>query len=227
MMPSDGPSELRQRARRAIAGGDAAGARALLARLLDANSSAELSESVADALAWSDQPMRSRMLPWKSDLTDQWAAQPQLPAGAGDEPGPAIGGIRVAGMDGGPAEGLFEQTERLLDREAPQISAPHCAQVRWQRTTDPRQPQWPRRQLCVGQALDLDTDHAEGSIRRAADMQAGPDIDLHGAVGGVGQVSRLLFGRACPLRPAERACRAAAAAHGLAAVQGCDRPRDV
>src|ERR1700720_2170168 len=104
-----------------------------------------------------------------------------MPTGAGDQPGPAIGGIRVAGTNGGPAESLLEEAESVLDGETPQIPAPQRAQVGWQWTADPGQPQRPRRQLLVGQALDLDTDHAEGSVRRAAHMQIGPGIDLHGA----------------------------------------------
>src|SRR5947209_1882024 len=93
---------------------------------------------------------------------------------------------------GGPTEGLFEEAEGVFDREAPQIPAPQRAQVSRQWTADPGQPQRPWGQLFVGQALDLDADHAEGSIWRATHVQLGPDLYRDGAVGRVSELRRLL-----------------------------------
>src|SRR5438067_6101278 len=50
---------------------------------------------------------------------------------------------------------------------------------------NPGQPQGSRRQLLVGQALDLDTHHAERSIWGASHVELGPDVDPDLAVGGV------------------------------------------
>src|SRR5712691_565030 len=82
------------------------------------------SGEVAVDLAWSDQSIWSRMLPRQADVTDEWAGQPQLPAGAGDQPGPTVSGICVAGTGRGPAEGLFEEAEGMLDGETSQIPVP-------------------------------------------------------------------------------------------------------
>lgn len=131
----------------------------------------QYSGEVAVDLAWSEQSIRSWMLPGESDLGEQWTGQPQLPAGAGDQPAPTVSCLRVAWADGGPAERLFEEAEGMLDGEAAQVPAPQNAQVRRQWTADPGQPQGPRWQLFVGQALDLDAHHAEGSIRRATHVQ--------------------------------------------------------
>src|SRR2546425_5231960 len=152
----------------------------------------QYSGEVAMDLSWSDQSVRAWVLPGHTDVADQWTGQPQLPTGTGDQPGPTVGCLRVAGADGGPAERLLEEAEGVLDREASQVPAPHHAQVHWQWTTDPGQPQVPRRQLFVGQALDLDADHAEGSIWRATHVELGPDIDRDSAVRGVVQLSRTL-----------------------------------
>ena len=136
-------------------------------------------------LAWSDQTIRSRMLPGQADVTDEWAGQPQLPAGAGDQPGPTVSSVCVAGPDGSPAEGLLEEAESVLNGEAAQIPAPQHTQVSWQWAANPGQPQGSRRQLLVGQALDLDTHHAERSIWGASHVELGPGVDTDLPVGGV------------------------------------------
>src|SRR5258707_6183146 len=105
------------------------------------------------------------MLPGQADVTDEWAGQPQLPAGGSDQPGPTVSGVCVARADGSPAEGLLEEAEGMLDGETSQVPAPQHAQVSRQWAADPSQPQGPRGQLFVGQALDLHAHHAEGSIR--------------------------------------------------------------
>src|SRR5438445_11201115 len=45
----------------------------------------QYSGEVAMHLARGDQPIRSGVFPGKADLADEWAGQPQLPAGAGDQ----------------------------------------------------------------------------------------------------------------------------------------------
>src|SRR5215207_9867229 len=134
-------------------------------------------------LTWSDQAIRSGMLPGQTHLAHQCAGEPQLPAGASHQPGPTVGCVRVAGADGGPAERLLEKAEGVLDGETPQIPTPQHAQVSRQRTADPGQPQGPRWQLLVGQALDLHADHAERRIRCTSHMQIDPGVNLHAAVG--------------------------------------------
>jgi hypothetical protein len=137
------------------------------------------------------------MLPGQTDVAEQWPSQPELPAGGGDQAGPAVGGGWVAGADGGPAKGLFEEAEGVLDREAAQVPAPEDAQVGWEWTADPGQPEGARRQPLVGQAFDLDAHDAERRIRRAGHVEIRPGIDLHVAVDGVVQalcVLRLAVG---------------------------------
>src|SRR5215207_4649758 len=89
----------------------------------------QYSGEVPPDLAWSEQAIGARVFPWHAHVADQWTRQPQLPAGAGDQPRPAVGCSRVSGTDGGPAEGLFEETEGVVNGEAPQVPAPQCAQV--------------------------------------------------------------------------------------------------
>jgi len=132
------------------------------------------------------------MFPGEADLTDEWAGQPQLAGGAGDQPAPTVGRLRVARTNAGPAEGLFEEAEGVLDGKAAQVPAPHDAQVSRQRSADPGQPQGPRWQFLVGQALNLDADHAEGRMWSAAHVELGPDVDADDAVRGVVQLSRSL-----------------------------------
>ena len=132
------------------------------------------------------------MFPWHVDVADQWTSQPQLPAGGSDQPAPAIGCCRVSRADGSPTERLLEEAERVLDGEAAQIPAPQHAQVSRQWTADPGQPQRPRWQLFVGQALDLDAHHTEGSVRRTSHVEIGPSVDTDFAIGSVDQSGRLL-----------------------------------
>src|SRR5438132_3614655 len=143
-------------------------------------------------LTWSHQAIRSGVLPGQADLADMRPRQPQLPASASNQPGPPVGRLCVAWADRGPTECLLEEAEGVLDGESPQIPAPHNAQVSRQRTADPGQPQGPRWQLLVGQALDLDADHAERRLWRATYVELGPHIDADGAVRRVVQLRGLL-----------------------------------
>src|SRR5260370_32607133 len=97
------------------------------------------------------------MFPGQADLAHEWASQPQLPAGSRNQPGPAIRCVGMARPHGGPAECLFEKAEGVLDRESPQVPAPQHAEIHWQRTTNPSQPQRPSSQTLFGKELDLDT----------------------------------------------------------------------
>jgi len=47
------------------------------------------SGEVALDLTRSDQAVRTRVLPGKSNVSDQWAREPQLPTGGGHQPRPA------------------------------------------------------------------------------------------------------------------------------------------
>jgi hypothetical protein len=152
----------------------------------------QYSGEVAMHLARGNQPIRSGVFPGKADLADEWAGQPQLPAGGGDQPTPTVGCLGVAGTDRGPAKGLFEEAEGMLDGEPSQVPAPQHTQVSWQWAADPGQPQGPRWQLLVGQALDLDAHHAERSIRRASHVELSPGVDPDFAIGWVAQSSRML-----------------------------------
>jgi len=140
------------------------------------------SGEVALDLTRSDQAVRTRVLPGKSNVSDQSAREPQLPTGGGHQPRPAVSGLLMARADGGPAEGLLDKPERVFDGEAAQIPAPEGAQVKRQWTADPGQPQRSRWQAFVGQPLHLDTDDAERSSRRASDVEFGPGVDLDGAI---------------------------------------------
>ena len=143
-------------------------------------------------LTWSQQTVRSQMLPGEADLAHEWASQPQLPAGSRNQPAPAISCVGVARANSSPAQRLLEKAERMLDGEAPQIPAPQHAQVSRQWTADPGQPERPRWQPFIGQTLDLDADHAEWRIWSAAHMELGPQVDADDAVRRVVQLSRSL-----------------------------------
>ena len=136
------------------------------------------SREVSLDLTRRDESVGPRMLPRESDVADDGPRQPQLPTGARHQPTPSVGGLRIAWAHGGPTEGLLEEPEGVLNGETAQIPVPEDAQVSWQRTADPGQPQWVWSLLHLWQAFDLDADHAERRARRAANMQVTPDIDV-------------------------------------------------
>src|ERR1700738_366304 len=142
-------------------------------------------------LARGGQAIRSGMLPGQANVADKLPCQPQLPAGGGDQAGPAVGGGWVARADGRPAKRLLEKAEGVFDREAPQVPAPQDAQGGRQWTADPGQPEGPWWQLLVGEAFNPDPHHAERGIRRAWHMEIGPGIDLDFTVGSVVQTLRI------------------------------------
>ena len=143
-------------------------------------------------LAWSRQAVRAWVLPGESDLRKQWTRQPELPARAGHQPGPAIGGVWMPWAHGGPAQGLLEKAEGMFVRKSAQVPAPERAQVGGQRAADPRQPQRSRRKPFIGQPLDVHAHHAEGSLGCTTDVEITPHVDAHGAVSRVSQLARPL-----------------------------------
>ena len=131
------------------------------------------------------------MLPGEPHVLDDVPRQPQLPAGAGHQPAPAIGGLRITWAHRGPTEALLEKSEGVLNGKAAQIPMPENAQVGRQWTADPGQPQRVRSLLHLGQAFNLDADHGERSIRGAANMQVTPGVNLDDAIECVILLSRL------------------------------------
>ena len=111
-------------------------------------------------------------------VNDEWSSEPELPEGEDEQPGPAIGGLGVSGADGGPAEGLFEEAEAVLDRESQDVVAPQVGQICWQFVPDPGQPEWGRRLRATWQPFELDADDGDGRIGRAPGPQLAPGIDL-------------------------------------------------
>src|ERR1019366_7581820 len=67
---------------------------------------------------------RAGPLPGQADVGGEVAGEPELGVGGDDEPGPPVGGGRVAQFRAGPAELLLEEPERVLDIEAAQERLP-------------------------------------------------------------------------------------------------------
>ena len=57
---------------------------------------------------------KAGLLPGKPLIGGQAAGEPELGEGGQDEPGPAVGGGRIAEFRAGPAQGLLEEPERVL-----------------------------------------------------------------------------------------------------------------
>ena len=81
-------------------------------------------------VTWRDQPIGPRVLPRESDIADDGWRQPQLPTGTGYEPAPTVGSLRIAWADCGPAEGLLEEAEGVLNGKTPHVPVPDSTQVR-------------------------------------------------------------------------------------------------
>jgi hypothetical protein len=97
-------------------------------------------EGTADA-AGRQLGSRERPLPGQALVGDEGSGEPELPEREGKQPGPAVGGGGVSGADSRPAERLFEEAGAVLSREAQDVGAPQVAQIRWQLTPDPGQPE--------------------------------------------------------------------------------------
>jgi len=120
-------------------------------------------------------------------VNDEWSSEPELPEGEDEQPGPAIGGLGVSGADGGPAEGLFEEPEAVLNREPQDVVAPQVGQILGQLAAGPGQPERRRRLGAARQPFELDADDGDGRIGRAPGPQLAPGIDLDPAAPGIGQ----------------------------------------
>ena len=90
---------------------------------------ADVQEVAADADG-SERVRGAGLFPGTAPVSGEWAGEAELGVGGEDQPGPAVGGFRRADLRGGPAEGLFEQAEGVLDVEAPQVCLPETVGVR-------------------------------------------------------------------------------------------------
>ena len=84
---------------------------------------AEVPKSSPDA-GGSEAFGRCGAFPGAAEVGDRAAGEAELGVGGQDEPGPAVGGGWVAGFWAGPAEGLFEHAEGVLDVESPEECLP-------------------------------------------------------------------------------------------------------
>lgn len=112
--------------------------------------------------------------------------QPQFPQARRQQPAPAVGGQGGAGAGHRPAQVLLEEAEGMLDREPPLIPVPDLAQVRWQRTAPPDQPERGRWGRAPGEMGDRDPHHGQVDGGRGFLVQALPDLDRDRAVIRVG-----------------------------------------
>src|SRR5450759_5389019 len=67
--------------------------------------------------------------PWEAEVVNEVACEAELGVGGEDEPGPAVGLFAVAQRWGGPAQGVLEEPEGVLDVEAAQVSPPTDVEV--------------------------------------------------------------------------------------------------
>jgi hypothetical protein len=67
---------------------------------------------------------RAGLLPGQPDVGGEVAGEIQLGVAGEDEPGPPVGGGRVAELGPGPAENLFQEPECVFDIEAAQERLP-------------------------------------------------------------------------------------------------------
>lgn len=99
---------------------------------------------------------------------DERAGKAELGVGGDHQPGPAVGRRRVAQAGPGPAEGLLEQTEGVLQVEAAEERLPAAVDVGRAGTgTRPPQPDRPVHPA-AGQLLDGEPDHRAFEERQLA-----------------------------------------------------------
>jgi len=96
-----------------------------------------------------------RPFPWQTAVLNPLPSQAQLGVGGDDEPGPAIGLLRMPHPRWRPTETLLAATQRVVQVEAPDLGAPEQIQI-WHPRSSPPQPQELRRIQPGRQALDLD-----------------------------------------------------------------------
>ena len=62
--------------------------------------------------------------PGQAYVLDDGSGQSELGVGGGDEPGPAVGLCGCAQSWGGPAQGVLDEPEGVLDVETAQVAGP-------------------------------------------------------------------------------------------------------
>src|ERR1019366_2459739 len=134
--------------------------------------------------------------PWEAEVVNEVACEAELGVGGEDEPGPAVGLFGVAQRWGGPAQGVLEEPEGVLDVEAAQVSPPTDVEVEGgSRGPEPQRLLGPAGGF--GQGLDVDPDHGAGHDRQFVvvvpvsavaefGVQTVPGADLDGAVADIG-----------------------------------------
>jgi hypothetical protein len=70
----------------------------------------------------------------------------------------------------------------MLHGEPAEVPAPQHAQVGWERTADPGEPERSRWQFLLRQTFHLDAHDTERGLRRAGDVKIRPGIDLDLAI---------------------------------------------
>ena len=83
----------------------------------------EVTETAADA-GGGEAAGRAGPLPGQPDVGGEVVGEVQLGVAGDDQPGPPVGGGRVAQLGPGPAEHLFQEPERMFDIEAAQERLP-------------------------------------------------------------------------------------------------------
>ena len=68
---------------------------------------------------------KAGLLPGKPLIGGQAAGKPELGEGGQDEPGPAVGGGRIAEFRAGPAQGLLEEPECVFEIKAAEERLQH------------------------------------------------------------------------------------------------------
>ena len=101
----------------------------------------------------------SRPFPGAAEVGDQATDEAELSVRGDDQPGPSVGGLRIADFRAGPAEGLLDHSEGVLKIESPQECVPEPVDIHLARAgARPPQPDWLGVRT-VGQTVDLESDH--------------------------------------------------------------------
>src|SRR6266508_5121867 len=72
---------------------------------------------------------RSGSLPWSAQIAGERPGEAELGVAGDDQPGPPVGGLSIADLGCGPAQGLLEQAEGVLKIEAAQERLPEPVDV--------------------------------------------------------------------------------------------------
>src|SRR5438128_6976705 len=74
---------------------------------------------------------RGGSLPWSAQIAGERPGEAELGVAGDDQPGPPVGGLSIADLGCGPAQGLLEQPEGVLKIEAAQERLPEPVDVGW------------------------------------------------------------------------------------------------